>query len=197
MTRLSYIKALDRALEPLGFVRQGAKKDWIRTRGDISDWVNLQKSGIDGAVTVNLFGTDLETDRLLRSIPCKVLPWLRPITTRIGTLMDGRDRWWKNNPEGPAEVAAAVLTYGIPWFERIKSLEDEASLWFGRSATAAPWRKPNLSALAITLFRMGELDEALALYEAPPPKTYMERALPEGRCVQRWLQAKKAERGDG
>lgn len=186
MTRLSYTKALDRALLPLGFNREGKKPDWRRRRGELQDWVNLQKSWIDGSVTVNLYLKNIETERILNAIPSEELIGIRQFGQRIGLLMDRYDRWWKNNPDGPAEVAEAVTVYGIPWFERIRSLEDEAS-WYGRG-TRGTWRKSNLPALAMTLFRLGALDEALALFDEPVPKTAIPHLVREGRCVQRWLQ---------
>ena len=187
MSRLSYTKALDRALEPLGFARDG-KKDWKRQRGEIEDWVNLQKSWIDGGVTVNLFAKNLETERILRSIPCDEELGIISFGQRIGYLIDGRDRWWKNDPNGPVEVAEAVRVGGIAWFERVQSLEDEASLWYGR-AGLRPWKTPKATVLAVTLFRLGALEEALALFEAPVPKTAIPMSVVKGRCVQRWLQA--------
>lgn len=186
MTRLSYTKALDRALQPWGFAREG--KDWIRLRGEIRDRVNLQKSWVDGSVTVNLFAKNLETERILKSIPCDDVLGIVSFGQRIGELIDGRDRWWKDHPHGPTEVAEAVQAYGIPWFERVRTLEDEASKWYGRGTTGS-WRKPNLTVLAVTLFRLGLLEEALALFEEPVPKTAIPALVTEGRCVQRWLQA--------
>lgn len=185
MSRPSYTRALDRALTPLGFVRED--RGWIRQRGEIRDWVDLQKSSIDGSVTVNLFAKNLETERILRSIPCEKGLGIRQFGQRIGELIDGRDRWWKNDPDGPAEVAEAVLQHGIPWLERVRSLEDEASNWYGRGTTGS-WRKPNLTVLAVTLFRLGALQEALALFEEPVPRTAIPTLVTEGRCVQRWLQ---------
>ncbi len=185
MSRPSYTKALDRTLTPLGFVRESA--GWIRQRGEIQDWVDLQKSWIDGGVTVNLFAKNLETERILSSISCEKGLGIRQFGQRIGELIDGYDRWWKNDPEGPAEMADAVLVYGIPWFERVRSLEDEASIWYGRGTTGS-WRKPNLVVLAVTLFRLGALEEALGLFDEPEPKTAIPTLVTEGRCVQRWLQ---------
>ncbi|MBX3485901.1 DUF4304 domain-containing protein [Phenylobacterium sp.] len=191
MTRLSYTKAIDRALEPLGFERSG--KDWIRTRGDIWDCVNLQKSWVDGSVTVNLYAKDLETERILKSIACETVLGIRLFGERIGTLIDGHDRWWKNDPNGPAELAKAVREHGIPWFDRVRTLEDQATHWYYRTATAQPWRKPNLPALAVTLYRLGQAEEALALFEAPVPKTAIATLVTEGRCVQRWLKERVGE----
>lgn len=187
MSGASYTKALDQALRPLGFVRDGRKADWRRLRGELQDWVNLQKSWIDGSVTVNLFLKNLETERILESIPCNEALGIRQLGQRVGALIDGRDRWWKNNPEGPAEIVHAVSVYGIPWFERIESLEDEASMQYGRGTTGS-WRKPNLTVLAVTLFRLGALEEALALFDEPVPKTAIPALVTEGRCVQKWLQ---------
>jgi hypothetical protein len=189
MTRPSYTTALDRALQPLGFAREG--RDWRRLRGEIQDWVNLQKSWIDGSMTVNLFAKNLETERIMRSIACDEELGVRQSGQRIGALIDGRDRWWKNNPNGPAEVAEAVQVYGIPWFERVQSLEDEASKWYGRGTTGS-WSKPNLTVLAVTLFRLGALEEALALFDEPVPKTANPMLVTEGRCVQRWLHGQRS-----
>lgn len=185
MTRLSYTKAIDRALAPLGFERSG--KDWIRLRGDIWDCVNLQNSWVDGSVTVNLYAKDLETERILKAIECGAVLGIRLAGERIGMLIDGYDRWWKNDPNGPAELAEAVREYGLPWFDRVSTLEDQAAHWYFRTATAQPWRKPNLTALAVTLYRLGQAEEALALFEAPVPKTAIATLVTEGRCVQRWL----------
>ena len=187
MTRLSYSKALDQALVPLGFAREDKSRDWRRLRGELQDWVNLQKRWIDGSITVNLFSKNLETERILKSIPCDEVLGIRQFGKRIGILIDGYDRWGKNDPEGPREMAEAVEAHGIPWFERVQSLEDEASEWYGRGTTGS-WRKPNLTVLAVTLVRLGALEEALALFDEPVPKTALPRLVAEGRCVQRWLQ---------
>ena len=184
MSRPSYTKALDRALKSLGFVRENA--GWIRQRGEIQDSIELQKR-FSGGVTVNLFAKNLETERILKSIPCEKGLGILQFGERIGELIDGYDRWWKNDPDGPAEMADAVLVYGIPWFERVRSLEDEASIWYGRG-TIGSWSKPNLVVLAVTLFRLGALEEALGLFDEPVPKMARPMLVTEGRCVQRWLQ---------
>jgi hypothetical protein len=144
-------------------------------------------------VTVNLYAKDLETERTLKTIECETPLGIVLFGQRIGILIDGYDRWWKNNPNGPTELAEAVRVHGISWFDRIQSLEDQAALWYYRSATADPWRKPNLAALAVTLYRLGALDEALALFEAPVPKTAIPTLVAEGRCVQRWLEGQRSD----
>lgn len=187
MTRLSYTKAIDKVLSPLGFQREA--RVWTCIREDIEERLNLQKSWIDGSVTVNVWAKDLETERILKSIPCEEILGIVQVGLRIGDLIDGRDRWWKNDPNGPAEVAEAVRVYAVPWFDQVRSLEDQAAKWYGRGSTTSPWRKPNLPALAVTLYRLGALEEALALFEAPVPRTAIASLVTRGRCVQRWLQS--------
>lgn len=196
MSRPSYAKAFDKLLEPLGFQR--AAYDWIRVRGDMWERVNLQVSWNAG-VTANMDMKDLETEKILQSIPCDPPIFLSPISTRIGHLIDRRDRWWKNDPNGPAELTEAVSTYGLPWFDTVRTVGDQAARWYDRAGASvwrssdyplgrvSPWRHSSTMALAVTLYRMGEMAEARALFDAPVPKTASPRLVAEGRCVQRWL----------
>ena len=191
MTRPSYTAALDRLLKPLGFERDGRK--WVRIRGSIRECVDLQKSSASGGVTANLICWDFEIESLLRSINRDAPQVVRPMVQRVSHLIDGRDRWWKNDPNGPSEVAEAVRAYGIPWLERVQSFEDQAVLWYGRAGTVRPWRNSHLPELAVTLYLLGELDEALALFDAPVPKTAIQTLVAQGRCVEQWLKRKKDE----
>ncbi len=186
MTRLTYKRALDLALAPHGFVRNGT--DWKRECGEVEHWVDLQKSWIDGGLTINLFAKNLETERMIKAVPCEFINGISVSGQRIGYLIDGRDRWWKNNPDGPTELAEAMVTFGLPWFERVKTLEEQAAEWYGRGRKT-PWRGTNHSALAMTLYRLGEYDEALAVFDGPVRRTANPTYVAKGRCVQRWLQA--------
>lgn len=191
MTRLSYTKALHNLLVPLGFSRE--KNMWTRVSGEILERVDLQKSGIDGAVTVNFWVENIETDRIVRTIPCKHVLGVLPQIVRIGRIVDGPyslDRWWKNNPDGPVEVAGLVRDYGLPWFRKVTTLEDEAQYWYGRGKLGI-WKRGNLPALAVTLFRLGELDEALGMFDEPIPRMAVPVMVERARCVQGWLQEQK------
>jgi hypothetical protein len=181
-----YAKALHELLKPLRFARKG--NDWTRVRGDMWQCVDIQGSWI-GGVTVNVSARDLKTAEILDAIPCEEELWLRPITTRIGQLIDGYDRWWRDEPNGPKEMTEAVRLYGLPWFDRVLSVEDQAEKWYGRHPDKSPWRSPSLPALAVTLYRLGELDEALALFEAPERRTTPPNYVSKCRCVERWLKA--------
>ncbi len=185
MSRPSYAKALNALLAPLGFAREG--NDWVRVRGDMWECVILQISWVAG-VTVNVAARDLKTVEILEAIPCEQPLFMTYYPTRLGRLINNRDLWWKNNPDGPAEMSEAVRVYGLPWFDKVRTLEDQAAKWYGRGAPKQ-WRNPSLEALAVTLYRLGELDEALALFDEPPPKTAIPSHVASCRCVQRWLEA--------
>lgn len=186
MSRKSYPSALDEVLRPMGFKRDG--KWWSRTVGAVLEQVDLQTSSIAGT-TANLWSMDLETQRILESIECETPLGIIQFGERIGHLIDGYDRWWRNDPDGPVQLAEAVRIHGPPWFDKGRSLEDQAEQ-YGRRGFR-PWRSSNLPALAVTLYRLGALDEALALFEAPVPKTAIPSLVARGRCMQRWLEGKK------
>jgi hypothetical protein len=184
MTRKSYVAAIDDVLKPMGFTREG--QEWSRQIGTVAEHVDLQVSSIAGT-TANLWSYDTATSDLLK----KAIPWkpnvgMAPSAWRIGTLMTGYDRWWKNDPNGPAELAEALRVHAGPFFEARRSLEDQARL-FGRAAPR--WTSGNTSSrmyLALTLFRMGELEEACAALRNPP-KTIPPSWRAEAESIRKWL----------
>jgi hypothetical protein len=184
MTRKSYTAELDAILKPMGFTRQG--RDWSRRIGTISEHVGLQVSSIAGT-TANLWSYDGATNDLLKA----AIPWKPDVTMvlgawRIGTLMSGYDRWWKNDPNGPTELAEAIRLHAPPFFEARRSLEDQARL-FGRAAPRwTSGNTPSRTYLALTLFRMGELEEACAALRNPP-KTIPASWLAQAESIRRWL----------
>lgn len=190
MTRLTYTRAIDDVLRPVGFTRRG--REWTRIRGEMEERLDLQKSWVDGSVTVNVWAKNLETDRILKSIPCDTEMGIVQSGVRIGELIDGQDRWWRNDPDGPGELADAVRTYALPWFDQFETLEDQAAKRYGRGGARA-WRNPDVPPLAITLYRLGEIDEAMALFDAPIPKTAIPNLVAKCKCVQRWLQEQRSE----
>ena len=194
MTRLSYTRALDNLLIPLGFERQ--KNMWSRVSGDILEQLNLQKSWVDGSVTVNLFAKDLETERIVHTIPCKHVLGRPQYGVRFSELIEGsdrRDRWWKNNPEGATEVAGLAKRYGLPWFAKVTTVEEQARYWHWRGTTGT-WKKADLAELVVTLYRLGELDEALALFSEPIPRTANPVMVEKARCIQSWVEEQIRQR---
>ena len=187
MTRMSYNTALNKTLKPLGFKREG--KNWVRVRGDMRECVNLQTSTYLGT-TANLYAKDLKTEKLLGEALSTDKPHLLPETQRIGGLIDGHDRWWRRDPNGPASLAQAVGTFGVPWFDKVRTLEDQAELWYGRYGGSAWWRGPPLIYLALTLYRMGCLDEALTAIRRPVPRTAIPSWVANVAAVREWLERK-------
>lgn len=185
---LSYAKALDDTLRPLGFERRG--DDWVRLRGDMWECVNRQVSKLYG-VTVNLLMKDLATEKLFLEIfrdeGAILMP---PLDVRIGELIDGRDRWWTSrDPNGPKELVEAVVTHGLPWFDMVRILEEQAEHWFARKTalTSRGYHGPSLIGLALTLYRMGELQEAREVVRKPVPTTAIAASVRSVAKVRKWL----------
>lgn len=188
MTQISYAKALDVALRPLGFSREG--DNWVRVRGDMWECVNRQSSW-RGGVTVNLDMKDLETEKLFLKISgpqgAVLMP---PISMRIGTLMDGHGHWWKSDqPGGPSTLVKAVVEKGLPWFDRVRTLEEQAENWFDRrgALTARGYHGPSLVGLALTLYRMGETREACEVLQKPVPRTAIPASVQSVARVREWM----------
>lgn len=194
MKRQSYPKALDDALRPFGFERQG--DDWIRVRGDMWECVNRQSSWL-GGVTVNLDMKDLQTEKLFLSIFASSGAIQMPtIGARIGELIDGYDRWWKKDePNGPAEMAQAVVEHGLPWFDRVRTLEEQAANWYGRAGalTSRGYHGSSLVGLALTLYRMGEREEACRVLSKPVPRTAIRSSVEKVARVRDWLGCRSAD----
>ena len=194
MSRLSYTGALDNLLLPLGFERE--KNIWSRISGEILEQLNLQKSWVDGSVTVNLFAKNLETQRIIKNIPCKHELGIVQFAVRFPELIEGSDGltlWWKNNPEGPAEVAGLARRYALPWFASVITIEDQARHWYGRGYTGT-WGRPNLAALVVTLYRLGDLDEALTLFDEPIPRMANPVMVEKARCIESWVKEQIRQR---
>lgn len=193
MTRPSYAKALDAVLRPLGFERRG--DDWIRVRGDLWECVNRQSSWL-GGVTVNFEMKDLETEKLfLKIFEAEGAVQMPAIGIRIGTLIDNYDRWWKaDEPNGPKEMADAVLKYGLPWFDRVRTPEQQAENWFGRrtALTVRGYHGRSLVGLALTLYRMGEIDEASEVLRKPVPRTAVEAGVRHVARAREWLDRERS-----
>lgn len=170
MTKITYVKAISQALEHEGFQLESAKtrdKEWLRVRDGFEDRVNLQVSSGLG-VTCNLLTRDLTMVSILeQAAPTESPGWGYGEYVRIGSLVGKYDRWWRNDPNGPAEMVALIKSHGLPYFESLRSLEAQAKQ-FGVDGDKH-WRHvPSLLRLAVTLWRMGRSDEACELLSNPP-----------------------------
>ena len=155
MTRRSYVAALDDLLVPEGFERQG--DEWIRERDGFLDIVNKQVSVYLG-VTANVMCKDLTSQKILLEVVPKGSPRLNfPDVFRVSELMGVPDLWWRRDPKGPAEMAEALRDYGLPYFDRMRSLEFQLSK-LGRGALMRHV-SPTRLYRAVTLYRLGEFKE--------------------------------------
>lgn len=129
---VSYTKALDDVLRARGFNRSG--DDWIRVRGDMWECVNRQSGRL--GVTINFLIKDLKTEALFLEIfGSEGAVQMPPRIERIGALVDGFDRWWKSDePDGAKTLADMLLRYGLPWFDTVRTLEQQVEHWYGGSA---------------------------------------------------------------
>jgi hypothetical protein len=134
---------------------------------------------------------DLETEKLfLEVFGSEGAIQMPPTQTRIGTLIDGYDRWWKKDePNGPANMAEAVVKYGLPWFDRVRSLDEQAANWYARETalTSRGYFGPGLVGLALTLWRMGEFREACEVLRKPVPKTAIPASVASVARLREWL----------
>lgn len=190
MSGKSYKACLDDLLIPLGFTREG--RDWSRVRDGLEETVNLQISNIAGS-TINLMVVDLESARLWREALGELASPFPSRIQRIGHLIDGYDHWWRRDPDGPAQLTEAVRVYGLPFFDQVRTLEDQAGRWFGRNSRSK-WHERSMVALAITLFRMGEIEEARAALSLPPPRIVPSNSVARVERVRAWLESQVARR---
>ena len=156
MTRQSYASALDKVLGPIGFIRDG--RVWNRILDGFHDNVNLQVSTFAGT-TANLMFKDLISEQiLLETIPPGSPQLMFPVSERIGYFTHGTDHWWRRDPNGPQELSAAVEAHAPKFFDDMHSLEAQARRFGRYSDMRGP--APQRLYLAITLYRMGEKQEA-------------------------------------
>jgi hypothetical protein len=166
----TYRAAVDQVLKPLGFERAG--NDWVRRVGDVQECINLQNSGLSRGVTVNVMSVDVASKQLLvQAIPPDSPGYLYWITERIGHLMGSNDKWWKSDRGGPAEVADAIRNYALPYLEKVRGLGEQAERFGRGSVDVGVPDIPSRLWLAVTLYRMGEREEACRALGFPDRRT--------------------------
>ena len=190
MTKALYAKAMSQVLAPLEFKRSGS--NWVRVRGDMWECVNLQRSQFSPTVTVNIMQKDLETEKLYLEVfgPSGAIQ-MQPQHVRIGHLIDRYDRWWQiDQPDGPDQLAEAVLVHGLPQFDRVRTLSEQADHWYHRPSLLGSSGYPGrlMIYLALTLYRMGETQEACELLRKPVTKTAIPSNVEGVEKMRKWLE---------
>jgi len=109
---------------------------------------------------------------------------------RIDSLIGDCSRWWRQDEaDGPSDMADTVLKHGLPWFDRVRTLEQQAEHWYGRKTalTERGYHGGLLIKLALTLYRMGELCEAGEVLCKPVPRTAIPSSVEDVAKVREWL----------
>jgi hypothetical protein len=187
MKRITFAKAVGAVLEPAGFIKT-AKDFWSRDAGDYLDEIDLQVSRDFCNITANLRCEDKVMGDIMDSARLGEGPHDNFfVRVRAPMIVDGLDRWWvRGDPEGPTKVAEAMTTLALPLLEQLHSLEGTKA-HLVRMAERRLQRKG--VALAITLARLGEYDEALSLL-ADDAMPYNWRQRPNLQWVEnlkRWI----------
>jgi hypothetical protein len=154
-------------------------------------WECVNRQAGQFGVTVNLLMKDLETEKLFLEIfGSEGAIQMPPISERIGQLIDGYDHWWKGEErDGPEKLAEAVLAYGLPWFDKVRTLEQQADHWYARreALSIRGYHGRSLIGLALTLYRMGEVLEACDILGKPVPKTAIASNVASVAKAREWL----------
>jgi hypothetical protein len=118
------IESLDQVLKPIGFKRR--KQLWNRRVVPFVDTVDIQVSKFRDAFTINVGVMDPDVHRILWGSDrgefvdepsCTV-------RTRIGGLIDRRDKWWKiEDAHAASEASSDVANYVVPFLSRMHSRE--------------------------------------------------------------------------
>lgn len=198
MSRKTYVGVLGEVLESMGFERETIKVRgwgpyWSRMVGTVRETVELERR-VGQGTTVSLYTSDTVLEALVQeAIPHEPGVRIGFGGTRIGSLTHGvyLKEWWVNDPNGPAELAAVVEERADPFFARFRSPKDQAENQYGRHGDH---KRPSSSTvlLALTLYRMGEYDEALSVFR-PHPRTMDPLWARRIDSVQAWLKARIGE----
>lgn len=124
MTITFLTKELDRFLNPIGFKR--VRTTWNRENGRYVDVLNIERIQALSAVTLNVgvMERDIfldcwgrEADRFVDEPYCIV-------RARIGKLIDGKGRYWKETDSNTVnEIISCIQNYAIPLFVKANSLK--------------------------------------------------------------------------
>jgi hypothetical protein len=161
----SFTSAVNDVLEPAGFTRAG-RATWNRTAGGYRDAISLQTIQSLGTV-VNVYTVDLTSKAILDSCaPDQSGGLMYPVYERLGLLMGPFDRAWRQGRDRPSDLAAAIVNHALPFLDR---MHDLVQLMGYLSRGAKKWREfTEVVYLAITLYRLGETDQACRLLAHPP-----------------------------
>jgi len=124
MSKKAIIRRLHRLLEPVGFIQHHGV--WNRKVNSFVDVVDIQVSKAGDAVTTNAGVLDLDVHAVLwDDVPAEFVEQpICTVSTRIGELVDGRDKWWQIDNFGVADdLAENITVHVLPFLERLHARE--------------------------------------------------------------------------
>lgn len=172
MNTITIITTLDRTLKPLGFVRR--KTVWNRGVGQFVDVFDIQVSKDKDAVTFNVgvLEKDVYTECWGREVASFVEEPYCTVRSRIGELIDKKDKWWSlSNIAVAEEINSCLIKHALPFFDQMHSLQAMNDLLVESNISSCKYPLPIIY-LAIIKHHLGQFDDACALLEHQ-----MERAL--------------------
>ena len=168
MKPLTYPKAVGGVLERHGFIKRPKRTDWFRREGEYEDVIDLQLSSCFIDITSNIWVSNMAVDAFIsNSAAGQYNEWPHhPVSKRVSHLMGPLDHWWKrSDPDGPANLAAAIEEHAVPFVDRMHSLSAMAD-HLGRFAIK--WRSPKAQMhLAVIRSRLGDIAGAVETLDSP------------------------------
>lgn len=167
MVKTTLWRALDKVLEPVGFVMSG--RNWERLVGQYRDHIHLQT--VSGSGTrAYVATTDTVSDSILDSVTppefVGKIGVLDVVSVDVGDFLGPYSRYWRATGSGPADLAKVVVDYGLPFLDQQHTFDGMKERL---ERTAIKWRDPTSRFhLAIMLHRAGRNQEALDLMADPP-----------------------------
>jgi len=152
-----------------GFAPRRSGLEWVRESDHFVDVIDIQYSKSLERLTVNVS----TLNKAIRSIIDEVTPEssrvgsFYTISTRLGQLIDGKDRWWnRRNTDGILEICDAIKTRALPFLERMHSLEGLRDYLAPEGGERWGNVTPRLD-LAVILSQLGEIERACELLNNP------------------------------
>lgn len=106
---------------------------------------------------------------------------------RIGHLIDGYDRWWRQDPNGPKELAGAIAAHAPAYFDSLL-MPVAVSKLREFAAEDREWSQATgVIRLALMLHRVGEKEEACKVLDRKLSKFTPKALLDDVESVRRWL----------
>lgn len=157
------IAAIDDILRPRGFVRQEIL--WNRTRAEFIDVFDIQISTSIGKFTMNVGILDTVVHKIFWNSdpPAFIEEPACTIRTRVGELIDGKDRWWEfSDKEAVDQLSEIVSSYVLPFIENVGSRE-KMEAWLLETRVARRRQPAPIVNLAILKTLLGKHAEGCRL----------------------------------